>query len=152
MIPEQKEQFKIYGCLSRCLIAIATASGKPITFDDYVIKFSHLFEDKCGCISYGKVTEIIKALGIGSTFYIFRNLRTVEEKFHENPKPWMILCIEKCPKDYSDWRHSLLLVGMGSNQFRLGVFGTEEEAFPSNSLIWSSEDIDRLSGFFLVIR
>jgi hypothetical protein len=94
LTPEQEKGFRDYGCVPRCLIALASLVGKPIAREDFLKKTDHLFyeREKYGLLAVGSVAEVLQILEVGKTFTLNINHEVIQSILKMS-KPHPILLI-----------------------------------------------------------
>lgn len=120
---EQKRQWLLYGCTSRCLIKLAELAGNSITAEEFCARFEHVFPnptEQYGILDDDAVMHIIKELGLGSDFRPEPGYSDVQKEFNANGRK-VVLVSRK------DWKpgatnevvHTSVLTQMNDDGFNL---------------------------------
>ena len=70
MTKEQDDKFELYGCASRCLIALANARGDKLTKAEFIDKYAPKYwvnDNRCGIFSRLGIAEVAIDLQLAST-------------------------------------------------------------------------------------
>ena len=129
---DQQTQFNLYGCVSRCIIKAAEIRNMPISQDDFVARYSHLFsKDQCGLLSIDGFCEIVKDLGLTKSVYAVRNIEKVKTylaaKLNSNVFVFTDISIEK-----KESHHCCLALGYGTlnpDQVGASIHPSDEALF-----------------------
>src|SRR2546426_534100 len=102
MTSAESTQFDDYGCACRCLIALANASGNPITKEQFIDRFINepqfwfwKTQNQCGLTDTGLILDFIRALNLGTSFQVFINKTEVRRRINERLTSGILLCTEK---------------------------------------------------------
>jgi hypothetical protein len=83
MTPKEDGEFDIFGCASRCLIALANAKGARFTKATFIDKFAPkywLHGDQCGGLTLGQVKDVAKDLGLAKDIRESTDFSVVREQ------------------------------------------------------------------------
>jgi hypothetical protein len=67
MTPQEEAQFKLFGCIPRCLIQLAERIQKPVTKEEFCNRFGHRFHNpktQYGLLNPDFIPEIARALSL----------------------------------------------------------------------------------------
>jgi hypothetical protein len=67
MTTEEESEFNKHGCVARCLIKLTEMIQKPVTKDDFCLRFAHLFPNpktQYGWLDLATIPEIAAALSL----------------------------------------------------------------------------------------
>lgn len=82
MTQKEHDDFKLYGCASACLIRLSELRDIPISKEDFVRRYTHLFQfGRCGLLTTDRVCEIVMGWGIYGAAYAIRNPREIRDIF-----------------------------------------------------------------------
>lgn len=157
----QEAKFDEYGCACRCLIVLARHNGHNITKAEFIERFSkhpqlHFWNRKqaWGLTEAGYILDILRELRIGSSFQVFISKERVRKEIRRQSISGVLLCTEKREKldgSLEEYFHcSLVASKLGPNE-EFGVIQVNPN-FQCQSAWWTDEQIDRLDGYFLLIR
>jgi hypothetical protein len=165
MTPKQEEQFKKFGCVPRSLIALTNIMGKPLSRDEFLAKFDHLFfeADKYGLLYIGSIAEILRSLELAKSFTIHIDRQAIDSLFKsELPQPILLLTEKAWTPDVQkytdfghcylvDWEQSLKVFPQNDN---VVLFDTDDEGRinPQKRGSLSFPKIQEMNGYFLVPR
>lgn len=115
MTPQEESEFKLYGCVSRCIIRASELAGSPISRDDFAAKYSSLFPPSMfGLLSVDDFCMIVKDLGLADSVSAVRSLEAVKPLLVSN-QPWRAFVLTDCLPDGSQLYHCRLALGIGSS-------------------------------------
>jgi hypothetical protein len=116
MTPQEESEFKLYGCVSRCIIRASELAGIPISRDDFATKFSSLFPTgQFGLLSVDDFCIVVKDLGLAGSVSAVRRLEAVKPLL-SSPQPWRAFVLTDCLSDGSPLYHCRLALGIGKRK------------------------------------
>jgi hypothetical protein len=160
MTPEQEIEFKNYGCVCRCLLALTNIAGNPMTKAQFIDKFSahpsfNFWQEKkrCGATDTGLIVDIIRELNLGKSFQVFLNKDEVRKRIENRDTSGILFFTEK--KDETDgttspYYHCRLLGLQVRVDGGLSAIEIDDDIKPMIPPIQITDiDVDRLGGYFL---
>ncbi len=153
MTEEQEKQFEIYGCASRCLLALAHLSGNPITvtqyLDRYSLKYPHWKErNEWGGTETSDVLDIARELNLAQHFQIYINPNEVRRRIKK--LKFVLLFTEKRENKngLSDNFHCSLVDMRQSGDGYFAVCQVENDIKVAPHQIWLEGQIREIGGYF----
>lgn len=102
MTEEQEKQFILYGCGSRCLIAIANDLGIPITREEFIDRFSPDYpswSSRCGITTTSMLIDLASKIGISHSADTTADFDLVSQHHNEGRLKGTILMTARQPTD-----------------------------------------------------
>ena len=114
MSPQEESEFKLYGCVSRCIIRASELAGSPISRDDFAVKYSSLFPSgQFGLLSVDDLCIIVKDLCLAHSVSAVRRLEAVKPLL-QTSEAWRAFVLTDSLGDGSPLFHCRLALGLGS--------------------------------------
>ena len=98
MTKDQEDKFELYGCASRCLIALANANGANLTKADFIDRYTPRYwaqDTRCGIFSLAGVAEVAVDLGLASSVTESNNFNEVRKHIRNKSIRGLLLVTEK---------------------------------------------------------
>ena len=117
MTEDQQTQFNKYGCVSRSIIKATEIRNTPISPDDFITRYSHLFpKDQCGLLSIDGFCEVVKDLGLTKRVNSTRNTLDVIHNIKCGQKSHIFALTELQPNLSDQGFHCRLVLAYVNNQ------------------------------------
>jgi len=114
MTPAQTEQFDQNGCASRCIIKLAELHKKPISQDEFVLRFENrfpLWKTHCGLLGASGIIDVCRSLQLCREAEAFRSYKRVGQIYDETRSAGIFLLTERCWLDTTkDFFHCSLIL------------------------------------------
>jgi hypothetical protein len=111
---EEELEFRLYGCVSRCVIKASELKGDPVSRDEFVTRFAGLFPaGKFGLLRVDAFCKIVKDLGLASYVNAVRRIEAVKPIL-TSPQPWRVFVYTDTSLDGDPHYHCRLALGLGT--------------------------------------
>ena len=115
MTEDQQTQFNKYGCVSRSIIKATEIRNTPISPDDFITRYSHLFpKDQCGLLSIDGFCEVVKALGLAKRVNSTIDVPYIIECLQRGMKSHIFMMSERIPPEETPNGHCRLVLVQGT--------------------------------------
>ncbi len=132
MTPQQEAEFNLYGCVSRSLINLAAAKGRPVPRDAFCQQFGSLFPaNRYGMLAPSQIVDVIRGLGIGGHFMVFRRYAEIEQLFNHHNRGVLVFSEINLNAGATDViRHCSLLIGINATGFSVLTPSQDGKDYP----------------------
>lgn len=116
-----EERWNLFSCASRCLMHLADLAGKPISKDDFLKQFGHLFPPLLeGLSNTGVQIEIAKGLGLCKSALALRDVRAVKTMRAKGRDRGILVYTDRHPENPdADLSHCRLLTKFDDTEVEL---------------------------------
>ena len=153
MTDAQKQQFKKFGCTSRCIIKLTELRGHPITADDFVYRFIPCFpqwsvDGRCGLLAVSDMIDVCRALGIARHAHTFQDTDKVREFMQGGVAEGVFLLTERYFEGLDDGSHCSLVRSIGD---RVRIWSPADDGQDMDDLPMSFDTLSKSLAHFLVL-
>lgn len=98
MTKDQEDNFELYGCASRCLIALANGGGADLTKADFIDRYTPKYwihDTRCGILTRDGIAEVAVDLGLASSVAESKDFNEVREHIKNKSIRGLLLVTER---------------------------------------------------------
>jgi hypothetical protein len=120
---KQTNQFKLFGCVPRCVAELAARRGNTITWDEFCTRFDGCFSDpenRYGLLDISALPPILHALSLPERLTEETDYQKVKDAFNREKKLVLVLStVDLNPGATGENNHCSVLNSISESQFQL---------------------------------